>query len=176
MDAFEQLVQAYQGKVFNIALSIMGNRADADDAAQEAFIKIYRSIGAFHFHAQFSTWLYRVATNVCLDCLRRRKRAGAASLDGGEDGEEAAQLQVPDTGPTPEEAYGEKETVLLVRQAIGKLHAEHQKVIILRDINGLSYEEIAKIERCSVGTVKSRISRARNNLKKLLEKNREQFL
>ena len=173
LDAFEQIVTAYQAKVYTIALSIMGNRDDADDAAQEAFIKVYRSIGAFSFQAQFSTWLYRVATNVCLDALRRRKRAGAVSLDT--DDEDAAPMQVPDMSPTPEDTYSQKETVSLVRQAIARLSPEHQKVIVLRDISGRSYDEIAAMERCSVGTVKSRINRARQNLKKLLEENREQF-
>lgn len=173
LDAFEQIVQAYQTKVYNIALSITGNHHDADDAAQDVFVKVYRSIGAFSFHAQFSTWLYRVATNVCLDYLRRRKRAGTVTLDA--DDEDAPQMQVADDAPTPELVMEEKETVRLVRQAISKLSDEHKKVIVLRDLSGLSYDEIAAIEQCSVGTVKSRINRARQNLKKLLEENREQF-
>ena len=173
LDAFEQIVQAYQTKVYNIALSITGNHHDADDAAQDVFVKVYRSIGAFSFHAQFSTWLYRVATNVCLDYLRKRKRSGTVPLDT--DDADEPQLQVADTAPTPELALEQKETIRLVRQAIANLSDEHKKVIVLRDLSGLPYEEIAAIEQCSVGTVKSRINRARQNLKKLLEENREQF-
>lgn len=173
MDAFEQIVQTYQTKVYNIALSITGNHHDADDAAQDVFVKVYRSIGAFSFHAQFSTWLYRVATNVCLDYLRKRKRGSTVPLDT--DDADEPQLQVADTAPTPEFAFEQKETIRLVRQAIANLSDEHKKVIVLRDLSGLTYEEIAAIEQCSVGTVKSRINRARQNLKKLLEENREQF-
>lgn len=173
LDAFEQIVQTYQTKVYNIALSMTGNHHDADDAAQDVFIKVYRSIGAFSFRARFSTWLYRVATNVCLDYLRKRKRTAAVTLDA--DDTEDAQIQIADPAPTPEILLEEKETIRQVRQAIAQLSDEHKKVILLRDLSGLSYDEIAAIEQCSVGTVKSRINRARQNLKKLLEENREQF-
>lgn len=158
--SFEQLAAEYQGKIFNIALGIMGNAADAEDAAQNALIKIHRAIGDFKFQSKFSTWVYRITTNVCMDELRKLKRTSYVSSDDlGDDafGTEDTEVQVL-----------KSEAVLKLREAIATLKDEHRKVIVLRDINGFSYEEIAKITRSSVGTVKSRISRARANLKETL--------
>lgn len=158
--SFEQLAAEYQVKIFNIALGIMGNAADAEDAAQNALIKIYRAIGDFKFQSKFSTWVYRITTNVCMDELRKLKRTSHVSSDDlGDDalGTEDTEVQVL-----------KSEAALKLREAIKSLKDEHRKVIVLRDINGFSYEEIAKITRSSVGTVKSRISRARANLKETL--------
>ena len=158
--SFEQLAAEFQGKIFNIALGIMGNPHDAEDAAQNALIKIYRAIGDFKFQSKFSTWVYRITTNVCMDELRKSKRPSKVSSD--ELGDDA--FGICDT----ESQALKSETAEKLREAISGLNDEHRKVIVLRDINGFSYEEIAKITKSSTGTVKSRISRARAALKETL--------
>lgn len=160
--AFEQLVEQHYTKIYNIALGIMGNSHDAEDAAQNVLIKIYHSVGDFKFQSKFSTWVYRITTNVCMDEMRKHKRNKSVSSDG-----------LPNEAfgtdhATPEAHALKYEAVDDLRRAIGSLKDEHKKVIVLRDINGFSYEEIARLTKCSVGTVKSRISRARTALKDTL--------
>ena len=160
--AFEQLLGEYQGKIYNIALGIMGNPHDAEDAVQNALIKIYRAIGSFKHRSKFSTWVYRVATNVCMDEVRKKKRTSSVSSD--ELGEEIFSSDI----NTPEANAINNEKMLHLKKAISSLRDDHRRVIVLRDINGFSYEEIACITSSSVGTVKSRINRARASLKDIL--------
>ncbi|WHH59938.1 sigma-70 family RNA polymerase sigma factor [Petroclostridium sp. X23] len=173
MAAFEQLIENYQKKVFNIAYRILGNPDDASDMAQEVFLKVYKSISNFKEESSLSTWIYRIATNVCLDEVRKRKKAAVVSINSTiqlEDGE--INVQMEDEGPGPDQLVEEKELREEVRKAIESLNDEHKVAIILRDINGFSYEEISNILQCSLGTVKSRINRARNALKNILLKER----
>lgn len=160
--AFEQLAEQYHSKIYNICLGIMGNSHDAEDAAQNALIKVYRAVGDFKFQSKFSTWVYRITTNVCMDEVRKRKRTSAVSSD------ELAEDVFGTDQATPEAHVLSRETVSDLKSAIGRLKDDHKKMIVLRDINGFSYEEIARITKCSVGTVKSRISRARGALKDIL--------
>ena len=125
---------------------------------------------------KFSTWVYRVATNTCLDELKKAKRKAAYSLDEEFETEEGQLgVEVADTAPTPEQRVEGQEIRDAITEAISRLSEEHRQIIILRDINGLTYEEVADILDCSLGTVKSRISRAREQLRKILSQDRELF-
>ncbi len=174
--AFENLIQEYQKRIFSIAYRMMQNQEDAADLTQEILLKLFKNLDKFRGNSKFSTWVYRVATNSCLDALKKAKRQTGYSLDKGIETEEGTLLgEIPDKGPTPQEVAEKKAMIEAVRLGIAKLSKEHQRVMILREFEGLSYEEIAQILNCSVGTVKSRINRGRENLKKILSQNRELF-
>ena len=169
--AFELLIDEHFKKIYNIAYRLSGNEADASDMTQEVLIKIFRHIGSFSGNSKFSTWVYRVATNTCLDELKKIKRRSTYSLDAELDtGENEVVVQVRDEAPTPDIAAEQKELSAAVGKAIKRLSPDHSAVVILRDIQGMSYEEVSKILNCSVGTVKSRLNRGRAQLKKILEK------
>jgi len=169
--AFEELVKTYQNKVYMLAYRYMGNEDDANDMAQEAFIKAYRSLRSFKGDASFGTWIYRITTNVCLDELRRRKRKIApisldeplATLDGAE-----IEREISDQSLAADVIYEKKEFSQNIQLLLDEMKPEHKTVIVLRDVMDLSYEEIASVLDCSIGTVKSRISRARIILQKKL--------
>lgn len=166
MDAFEQLLLRYEKKVYTIAYKYMGNHEDASDLAQEALIKAYQSIGSFRGESSFGTWLGRITANKCLDELRRRKRIQVTSLDGEVELEEGSvQKELAAPGDTPEEHTMRQETVQYVQSMLNSMREEYRMVLVLRELEGYSYEEIAQQLSCSLGTVKSRISRARNYLK-----------
>jgi len=149
----------------------MGNEEDAYDMAQEAFIKAYRSLRSFKGDSSFGTWMYRIATNVCLDELRKRKRRVLTlSLDeplATRDGDEV-EKEIADTAPTADIIYEQKELSQYIQQVLGEMKPDHKVTIVLRDIMDLTYEEIAQVLDCSIGTVKSRLSRARDSLRKKL--------
>lgn len=175
--AFEQLICGYRRKILNFTYRILGNPEDAEDITQEIFVKAFRAISGFDGKSSFSTWLYTIASNAAMDELRKRKRRKTdktVSLYGeNDDGE--YELPIADEGDGPYEKAKKKELQRVLSEAIDKLSEEYKTVIVLRDLQGLSYEEIAKIVCVSQGTVKSRISRGRLLLRKLLEKNRELF-
>ncbi|MEN6316931.1 MAG: sigma-70 family RNA polymerase sigma factor [Clostridiaceae bacterium] len=176
VSAFEMLIEAYQKKIFNLAYRIVGNYDDAGDLAQEALIRIFRSIAGFKEQSSFSTWVYRITTNVCLDDIRKKKNKKVISLDEEihvEDGEMKRQIMSDD--PLPDEVAEKEEMRRLVNDAINMLPEEQRLVISLRDIQGLTYDEIADVLDCPSGTVKSRINRARQALKNVLLKKRELF-
>ena len=153
MDAFEALVHLYEKRVFALTLRMCGNPEDAAEAAQEAFLAAWQGLAFFRGDASFSTWLYRLVSNACVDLLRRegRRRASAGpSLD-----DEELNLDVPDPAPSPQDAAEPP---------------EHREVLILREIHQLRYDEIADSLSLDVGTVKSRISRARKQLRNFLLK------
>lgn len=168
LNAFDELIREHEKTAYNIALKILKNPDDAMDASQEAFLKIFKSIKTFNFQSSFSTWLYRIVTNTCLDFLRKRKNK-VYSIDNPiqtNDGE--IERDIVDNSDSPEEILEKKLTAEYVNKAIDKLDSNHKVVIILRDIQGFSYEEISCILDCSLGTVKSRISRARKKLKDII--------
>ncbi|HHW98083.1 MAG TPA: sigma-70 family RNA polymerase sigma factor [Firmicutes bacterium] len=173
MSAFEELVIRYEQKVFQLAFRLSGNPDDASDLAQEAFLKVYKSLEQWRGKATFSTWLYRIVTNTFLDDMRKRKRRPlvALSLDASiptEDGEVLREF--PSTDPSPEQEYLQRELQQIVLTALSELAPDYRVVLALRDIQGHTYEEIAQITQLNIGTVKSRISRARAAMrKKLLE-------
>lgn len=176
-DAFNELVEIYQSRVINIAYSMLSDREDAYDAAQEAFVKIYRNIGGFKGKSSLSTWIYRIVLNVCNDALRKRQRSAVTvSLSAPSQEDDEKDMEITDDAPSPEELLELSERQRAVRLAISELSAEYKEIITLSDIEGLSYEEMANILKCPIGTVKSRLNRARNALKKKLLKKRELFL
>lgn len=170
IEAFEQLISAYERKAYNIALRIMGNEEDAKDMAQEAFIRIFKSISKFKEQSSFSTWMYRIVTNVCLDEIRKRKNSKVISMDSGietDNGE--IKMELKSDSQTPEEAFQRKENIKIILDAVNELSDDYKSVIVLREMQGFSYEEISNIMECSIGTVKSRINRARKLLKDKLK-------
>lgn len=174
--AFEELIEGYQKRIYNLAYRILGNYEDAGDMAQEALIRIFRSIANFKEQSSFSTWVYRITTNVCLDEIRKRKNKKVISLDEEirmEDGEMKRQIMSDDLQPDAAAELEELRT--FVSDAINSLPEDQRLVITLRDIQGLSYEEISSVLDCPSGTVKSRINRARQALKKVLSTKRELF-
>ncbi len=177
MKAFETLILQFEKPVYNLVFQMMGNEQDALDVTQEVFIKLYRSIGKFRFKSKFSTWVYRVAVNTCIDELRKLKKY-EKKLDyidqAYESEEKSYKKQYVDKGKTPEEVAIQNENVTEIRYSINQLKEDYRTIIILRDIKNFSYEEIAKILDCTLGTVKSRLSRARQQLKKEIVKKREQ--
>lgn len=177
--AFEELILSYQKKVLNLAYRMLGSVADAEDAAQEIFIKVFRSLYSFNEKSAFSTWLYKVATNVCLDILRKRKRQNGGamiSISRYNSQDDEYELPIEDNAPSPYEEAQKKEAMRALNCALDLLSEEQRAVIVMRDINGLSYEEIADVMECSLGTIKSRINRSRLALRKLLEKDKELFM
>ncbi len=174
--AFEKIITEYQSVVYSISYRYADNVHDAADMAQEIFLKMFKTINTFRFKSKFSTWIYRVATNTCLDMVKSRRRADSAVSFGSFDDDDGGFAAEPaDTRFMPDERLEAAEAKDVVNRAIGELSDEYRTVIILRDIRGLSYEEIADVVDCSVGTVKSRISRARRNLREILLENRELF-
>lgn len=166
--AFEQLVIKYQSSIFNLCLRITGNAEDAADMTQESFLKAWRNLESFHFESAFSTWLYRLASNTCLDFLRSVKRRKQVSLTVEDDDGETQLLDVPDPAPTPEAALLSQEEHELLAAAMQRLDPEQRRILTLRVVNGLSYTEIAAVLEVKEGTVKSRLARARENLRKKL--------
>ena len=165
IEAFEALVAEYDGRIYNMAYRMLGNPEDARDVTQDAFLKAYSSIGGFRGDASFSTWLYRIAKNVCLDVLRRRSRRTVFSLDDPMETEEGElDRQLAGELPDPEDALLDSEVRDAVKDAILRLPPHHRSIIVLRDIEDLSYEEIAEILEIGLGTVKSRLYRARSAL------------
>ncbi|MGI6684658.1 MAG: RNA polymerase sigma factor [Bacillota bacterium] len=175
IDAFEQLISKYQQKIYNIAYRLMGNSHDAYDLAQEALIKVYKSIGNFRLDASFSTWVYHIVTNVCRDELRKRSRHQVSSLDEPvtlHDGE--VYKEVADFSNCPEYAYEQKESEEYIQKLISSLNPDYRIVVVLREMMGFSYDEIAQELNITLGTVKSRLNRARKYLKDRILEDREQ--
>lgn len=172
-EAFSVLVQRYENKIYNLAYRLVGNHADAGDLAQETFIKLYHSIHTYRGDASFATWLYRVATNVCRDELRRQQRQKKISLDEMIE-QPGFALSSDNEQEMPEEVLEKKELQEQMQSFLLELSDEHRIVLIMREVQELSYEEIAAALDCSLGTVKSRLNRARQALKqKFLGQTRE---
>lgn len=163
-NAFETLVLEYEKNVYNIALRMTGNSEDAADMTQEAFIKAYNSLQSFRGDSKFSVWLYRIVSNVCLDFLRSKNRRPTVSLSVEDNDGEDAQLDVADESQSPELLLDRKLTRDSVRRGLDSLPPDYRQILLLREIQGLSYDEIAQALSLEVGTVKSRIFRARKRL------------
>lgn len=165
VEAFASLMQLYEKKIYNIAYRIMGSREDAFDIAQEAMIKIFQSLYGFREQCTFGVWVYRLVVNACMDELRRRKRRKNVSLEAlGENG-----VQIESSGMTPDAAHENEQLKKTIEKALDSLDAEYRAAVVLRDVQGFSYQEIARLTGVSLGTVKSRISRARGMLQKTLK-------
>jgi RNA polymerase sigma-70 factor (ECF subfamily) len=167
--AFDQLVLRHQSRIFNLCCWYLGDEQEANDSAQETFVKVYRSLKGFRFESAFSTWLYRVAVNTCKNKLKSssyRHRPKTAPIGNPRDqGEGSGAVDVEDDTPSPLKALEKKERIRLLKAAIDALPLEHKEVVSLRDIQGLAYEEISQITGVNLGTVKSRLARARLELR-----------
>ena len=163
-EAFARLVRTYENKIYSLAFRMCGSADDASDIAQEAFLAAWRGLPSFRGDSGFATWLYRLTSNVAIDYLRRQKKQrGDMSLD-----DEDLGLDAVDTGPGPQDAAERTEVRSVVAAGLQELSEGHRQVLVLREIQGLSYEEIADVLEVDLGTVKSRISRARSALRKIL--------
>jgi RNA polymerase sigma-70 factor, ECF subfamily len=168
--AFDWLVTHYHGPVYNLILSMLGDPSDAADGTQEVFLKAFRGIRSFRQGSSLKTWLYRIAIREALNHRRWFKRhlQKNVSIDTEvEDGQ--APIEVEDLGATPFEQLAAHEIQVAVQGALQQVPAVFRTAVILRDLEGLSYEEVAEVLECSVGTVKSRILRGRRSLKEILE-------
>lgn len=160
--AFEALIRLHEKRVYALCRRMCRREEDAMEAAQDAFLALWRGIGGYREDAAFSTWLYRLTVNACLDLLRREKRRGdELSLDGVDE-------RLRDPLPGPEEAAERSETARLVREAMLSLPPDYRQVLLLRETEQLSYAEIEEITGLAAGTVKSRLSRARLALRNYL--------
>ena len=165
--AFEELIRQDEKIVYTLCFRMCGNSEDAEEAAQDAFLALWRGIDRFRQESSLSTWIYRLATNACIDTLRRRKKqSGSVSLD-----DEELFVDAVDTSPQPQETVEHRETQKLLQEGLSALPEECRKVLILREIEGLSYTEIAESASIKLGTVKSRISRGRSLLRNFLSGN-----
>lgn len=166
--AFEQLVLLYQKRVYNLALRMVQNPDDAFDLSQEAFLKAWKNLPNLKADAAFSTWLFRLTSNECIDFLRRAKRQKTVSLTVESDDDEEVQLDMPDTAPGPEEAAIRAEDQALLQKAMEVLPPDHRQILTLRIVDDLDYRQISEVLGIAEGTVKSRLARARDNLRKNL--------
>jgi RNA polymerase sigma-70 factor (ECF subfamily) len=174
--AFNDLLLKYERQVFNLAFRLTGNYDDANDVASDTFVRIYNSIGKFRGDSAFSTWLYRIVTNVYLDARKRRLAHRNISLEEYLEMEEGAlPRQIEDTSPGPQAQAEEKEQRDMLQEVINELPEFQRIIIVLYHIQELPYEEIAEILNMPLGTVKSRLNRARRALRERLIAQRELF-
>ena len=167
VNSFEALILSCKEKAYNIALRYMKNEEDALDALQESFIKIYRHLPKFNEQSRFDTWVYRIVVNSCNDMLRKNSKISYSDNIYRSDDENDVEIEIADNAPGPEKTLERKEDSKYIIECLNKLNDEHREIVVLRDINGFSYEEIAEILDCSIGTVKSKISRARQKFKEV---------
>ncbi|MDW5299263.1 MAG: sigma-70 family RNA polymerase sigma factor [Sedimentibacter sp.] len=171
VDAFEELIKDYKKTAYNIALRVLRNVEDAEDASQEALIKVYKSIQNFNMQSSFKSWMYRIVVNTCID-FKRKKSINVVSIDENIDlgGNIEFQREIADDSNNPDALVEQNYNNKLIKDALNKLEDDFKMIIVLRDIQGFSYSEISEILSCNLGTVKSRLNRARKSLKELLER------
>ena len=166
--AMEQIVYKYQDQVYNIAYGLLGNTEDARDMTQDAFMRVWEKASQFRFESRFSTWLYRIVTNLCRNEARRRgRRALPIEMDDSE-------ALIPTESGTPEKALLLKEQQEILHTALTRLKAKQREILILREMENLSYEEIAEILGCSIGRVRSRLHESRMQLRKILKHRKDE--
>ncbi len=169
--AFAQLMRDNEKRIYNLTLRMTGNPEDAMDLAQDTFLNAWKGLKFFKGDSAFSTWLYRLASNACIDFLRRQKRRQDISAPLAADSEDEDRLpEVPDDRFRPDTQLEQQELRRAVDEGLRQLSLEHRQVLVMREVNGLSYQEIADILDLEAGTVKSRIARARLSLRKILLK------
>ena len=174
MEAFEALIGKYEKKIYNISCRMLLDSDEAYDAAQDVFLKVFKSIKSFKSESKFSTWLYRVTSNVCFDILRKRKDKMNSSLDAEiEINDSEVKIDPVALTPGVEDEVEREELIRLVSESVNELPEKHRVMIILRDFQDMSYSDIATSLDCPEGTIKSRINRARRALKNLLEGKKE---
>ena len=164
--SFETLIFSCKGKAYSIAFRYLRNQEDAMDVLQESFIKIYRHLNKFNFESSFDTWVYRIVINACNDHLKKAKGRPPVENYYNEH-EPNYQKSIADKALQPDEKLIEKEEAAYILECLDKLQLEQKEILILRDIQEFSYDEISELLKINIGTVKSRISRARENLKRI---------
>lgn len=168
--AFEVLVHRYQARLLNFVYRIVGDRERAEDLVQEAFVRVYRHVGRFDRSKKFSTWIYTIASNLAKNELRNRSRSPLVLFTTlAPQDDDDRQVDFEDNQPQPDEVFRRRHLKDVVDQSVARLPAHHRDVFVLREIEGRSYEEIAEITHCNLGTVKSRLNRARNAFAELVE-------
>ncbi len=167
--AFGRLIETYQRRVYALAYGILRNREDAWDAAQEAFVKAYKSLDRFEGQASFYTWIYRITYNVAIDHLRSRSRKEVSDLPESKQVDEALRRAGHATPGDPDRESNRRELKAVLGKAMARLSEKHRAIIVLREIEGLSYEEMAEVLDISKGTVMSRLFHARKNLQTLMQ-------
>lgn len=167
-DAFAELVKGTQQLVYNLALRMMHNEQDALDMSQEAYLRAWKTLSGFEGNCSFSSWMYTITRNVCIDSIRGQSNRQTSPLKV-QAGDDEYERPLSDVQAQPEHIYEQKERAQAVRDAIGKLSDIHREIIVLCDIEGYSYSEISRILGIEEGTVKSRLWRARDNLRKILK-------
>jgi RNA polymerase sigma factor (sigma-70 family) len=169
VESFNALVRLYEGRLYNLCYRMLGDADSAADAAQDAFLSAFRNLRSFR-GGSFRSWILRIATNTCYDVLRARKRRPTTSLDIETDGgEDSAPLQIADSAESPDDFALRRELAAAIQQGLATLPEEQRIILILSDIQGLAYEEIADITDTNLGTVKSRLSRGRARLRDVLK-------
>jgi len=169
-NAFEGLVLENQKNVYNLALKMTRNENDALDISQEAFLRAFRQLGNFRGESRFSVWMYRLTYNICIDFLRRKKPdATTISLDYEDSNTDVAPLEIPDLRNLPEESAMRAEMRKNIADSICELPLKYRKMIVMREITGMSYDEMATSLNMNIGTVKSRLARARLRLIEILK-------
>ena len=169
--SFDTLVVKYQDRVFNICYRMLGDYDEADDCSQDIFVRVYRSLAKFRFESKFSTWLYRITVNSCKNRLAsasRRYHRSLVHLNGDPDGETSG-IDVRDNKTSPSNVFEKNEKNRLIQSAIQSLPEAQRMVVVLRDIEGLPYDEISKLCGLNTGTVKSKLARARRRLRERLK-------
>ena len=169
VESFNALVRLYEGRLYNLCYRMLGDADSAADAAQDAFLSAFRNLRSFR-GGSFRSWILRIATNTCYDVLRARKRRPTTSLDIETDGgEDSSPLQIADSAESPDDFALRRELAAAIQQGLATLPEEQRIILILSDIQGLAYEEIADITATNLGTVKSRLSRGRARLRDVLK-------
>lgn len=172
LEAFNALVLIHQDRVYTLTYRLMGDAHSAADAAQETFVTAYRRLDSYR-GGNFRAWLLRIATNRCYDELRRRQRSPVISIDGRTEDDDPEALELPDHSDTPEQAALSSELQRAIQRCINALGADQRIVLVLSDVDGMSYEDIAHQTNSQLGTVKSRLSRARASVRDCLRAVRE---
>src|SRR3982750_4882874 len=170
--AFTELTERYQTRLLNFIYRTIGDRDSAEDLVQEVFIRVYRHLHRFDRSKKFSTWVYTIASNLAKNELRNRSRSPLVlfqTMRGTSTDEEERPLQFEDTTSRPDDMYRKRHLRELVEQTVAQLPEHHRQVFVLRELEGKSYEEIAEITACNLGTVKSRLNRARTAFAAIIE-------
>ncbi|HTW91371.1 MAG TPA: sigma-70 family RNA polymerase sigma factor [bacterium] len=167
-EEFDELVRRYERKVYNITYRLMGNEQDASEALQDAFLRAYRFIGRFQFKSSFFTWLYRIATNVSLSKLRKREKIDTVSIDQPVNEAGDLPFEIPDLKYGPEKLMKQRELRDAIQKSVEELPEDYRSVVVLRDLEGLSNEEVSNVLHLSVAAVKSRLHRGRLVLREKL--------
>ena len=169
-EAFEEIVEKYNNKIFNMAFRMTGSYEDASDIAQDTFVKAYFSLNSFKGESELYTWLYRIARNTALDRFKKTKRRAEVLSIVNDDNSDDIISNISDSTNNPEELYEKQEKYANLHNAIQKLSREDREIIIMRDMNGFTYDQISEITKLNIGTVKSRLNRSRAKLKNILIK------